>query len=93
MFCCGGGGMWFGMMMGGILFLLFWVALIAGAVGLIWWLARGSTGQGGIAAAMPTPAPSSALTTRETPLDTVKMRYAKGEITQDEFERMKRELA
>ena len=28
----------------------------------------------------------------ETPLDVLKMRYAKGEITKDEFERMKKDI-
>jgi putative membrane protein len=29
----------------------------------------------------------------ETPLDILKMRYAKGELTRDEYERMKKDLA
>lgn len=31
--------------------------------------------------------------TRSSPLDILKARYAKGEVTRDEFERLRRELA
>ncbi|MDY0188722.1 MAG: SHOCT domain-containing protein [Syntrophus sp. (in: bacteria)] len=30
---------------------------------------------------------------RETPLDILKKRYAKGELTKEDFDRMKRELS
>ena len=67
------------MMGGGIFTLLFWVFIIAGAVWLIQSLSRG--GQSGLSA------PG-----RETPLDILNARYAKGEITKEQFEEMKRDL-
>ncbi len=57
--------------------LAFWVLVIAGVVWLVLWLARRA---GVIALA------------RETPLDVLKMRYARGEITKAQFEEMKRDL-
>lgn len=35
---------------------------------------------------------SSSSTTRETPLEILKKRYARGDITKEEFEQMKRDL-
>ena len=67
------------MMGGGIFMLLFWILIIGGAIWLIQSLARG--GSAGLSA------PS-----RETPLDIMKARYAKGEITKEQFEEMKRNL-
>ncbi len=76
------GGLGFGMFgIGALIMLAFWVLIIGGAIWLIQSLARG--GSAGLSA------PS-----RETPLDTlrVKARYAKGEITKEQFEEMKRNL-
>ncbi|MFQ5487681.1 MAG: SHOCT domain-containing protein [Gammaproteobacteria bacterium] len=56
--------------------LLFWILLISGVVLIVRWLIR-VTGK----------APSS-----ESPLDILKQRYARGEIDQETFERMKRLL-
>ncbi|MEW6406632.1 MAG: SHOCT domain-containing protein [Chloroflexota bacterium] len=67
--------------MGGIWMLLFWVLIIGGVVWLVQSLARGA-GQTGTS----TPA-------GELPLDILKRRYAKGEITQEQFEQMKRDLS
>ncbi len=61
---------------GWILNLLFWALLIAGAL----WLGRRLLGG------------SATVTSRETPLETLKRRYAAGEIGRDDFERMKREV-
>lgn len=87
----GGGMMGFGMMapwMGGgffnpiwmILMVLFWAVIIGGTVLAIVWLV--SQGRPMIAG----------LTREETPLEILKRRYAKGEITHDEYEKMRRDL-
>ncbi len=57
------------------------ILVIGGVVWLVLALARGSQGSSLI--------PSS----REAPLDTLKARYAKGEINKEKFEQMKRDLA
>ena len=63
--------------MGGIWMILFWVLIIGGVVWLVQSLARG-TGSS---------APQS-----ESFLETLKRRYAKGEITKEQFEQMKHDL-
>ena len=78
-FRCGNGG---GAMMdfgsGGMyLWMLLFVILIAAA---IYWFARDKKSK--------TNSPLSG----ETPFDILKKRYAKGEITREEFERMKKDL-
>lgn len=77
--------MWFGMhtsggMMGGWGWLgaFFWFILLAGVVALIVWLIIRSTRTAGV---------------RESPLDILKKRYARGEISKKEFEEMKRNLS
>jgi putative membrane protein len=57
----------------------FWLLLIAGVILVVIWLA---TRYGGPAAGG-----------RETPLDILKRRYANGEISREEYERMRRELS
>ncbi len=69
-----------GMLFGGLMMLAFWVLIIAGAVWLVWTLARGSTNAPGGQAS-------------QTPFDILKARYAKGEITKEQYETMKRDLA
>ncbi|MDP2478995.1 MAG: SHOCT domain-containing protein [Candidatus Palauibacterales bacterium] len=65
----------------GILGMLFWLALIVLVVVLVWRLMeRGGRGD------------SRHEGARETPLEILKKRYARGEIDRDEFERMKRDL-
>lgn len=86
--------MGFGMGMlglGALVMIAFWVLVIGGAVWLVMTLVRGN--QSSI------PANSSqALTTapttvsNSTPLDILKTRYAKGEITKEQFEEMRRDL-
>lgn len=74
------GGLGFGMFgIGALIMLAFWVLIIGGAIWLIQSLARG----GSVALSAPS---------RETPLDIMKARYAKGEITKEQFEEMKRNL-
>jgi len=53
------------------------IVLIATA---IWWFARGAVAR------------NYGQVQRETPLDILKKRYAKGDITQDEFEKTKKDL-
>jgi putative membrane protein len=58
--------------------MIFWLLILGGFVSMVVWLIRRSgTPTGGA----------------ETPLDIVKKRYARGEITRDEFEQMKRDLS
>ena len=67
---------------GGLLMVLFWIVLIGGAV----WLVRGvfPTGQ--------QPPVSSALS--EPSADEIlKQRYARGEITKEQYEQMRRDLS
>ncbi|MBI5956168.1 MAG: SHOCT domain-containing protein [Chloroflexi bacterium] len=66
--------------MGGIVMLLFWLLIIGGVVWLVQSLARGR-------GSSETSAPAS-----ESPLDILNRRYAKGEITKEQFEQMKRDL-
>ena len=63
---------------GWLIMLLFWTAIIAGIVLLVRWLMEGGKLKG--------------LQTRESPLDILKKRYARGEINKEQFESMKHEL-
>ena len=69
------------MLFGGLLMIAFWVLIIGGAVWLVVTLARGSQNT------------STTSLSGQTPLDTLKARYAKGEITKEQFEEMKRDLS
>jgi len=62
-----------GWMMGGmgLLNILFWILIIAGAVLIVQWLSERG---------------------KESPLEILKKRYAKGEIDSVAFERMKKDL-
>ncbi len=66
---------------GGLMMVLFWIVLIVGAV----WLARGL---------FPIEQQSSVSSTRsELSADEVlKQRYARGEITKEQYEQMRRDL-
>jgi putative membrane protein len=64
-----------------ILSLVFWALIIAGIVILVVWLAR-NAGRTGLAASSSDPA-----------LEILKTRYAKGEITKEQFEEMRHTLA
>ncbi len=65
---------------------LFWVLILVGAVWLVVTLARGSQGQPASGPLLPGAAAG------QTPLDILKARYARGEITKEQFEEMKRDL-
>ena len=71
-----------GMGLGGLAMVLFWVILIVGAV----WLARGL---------FPTSQQPPASSSRpESSADEIlKQRYARGEITKDQYEQMRRDLS
>ena len=58
---------------------IFWLLLLAGIVVLVVWLATRYRAPGGGAG--------------ESPLDILKARYARGEISQEEFERMKQDIS
>ena len=76
-----GPGGWSGgltMGLGWLVMLAFWGALIVGVVLLVRWLTGTTTAARG--------------PTRESPLDILKRRYAAGEITQEEYARMRQEL-
>jgi putative membrane protein len=66
---------WWGF--GMILWLLFWLALIALVAVVIWRLVRGGPILGG---------------REESPLEILKRRYARGEIDREEFETKRRDL-
>lgn len=65
-----------GMGFGGIFMILFWGLVIVGIVALAKWLLS-APGSGG---------------SGKRPLEILKERYARGEITQEQYERMRREL-
>ncbi len=60
---------------GMLLMVLFWILIVGGAIWLVMTLARGSQGQSASRSLAPT-TPAG-----QTPLDMLKARYAKGEIT------------
>lgn len=66
--------------LGAIISLASWALIIGGIVLLVVWLAR-SGGLSGLSAGG-----------RESPLDILKARYAKGEITKEQFDAIKRDL-
>ena len=61
-----------------LMMLVFWIAVIAGGIALFRVLVRGNRNEGTL------PANSA--------MEILKQRYAKGEISQEEFERMKQDL-
>lgn len=63
----------------GLMMLLFWGLVIVTLILLVRWLWTQSQQRGG----SPTP---------ETPLDVLKKRYARGEITKEEFDRIKEDI-
>jgi putative membrane protein len=72
-------GAW-GMTLGMLAMLAFWIALIAGVVLLVRW-------------AVSQPPVATASTASDEPLAILKRRYAAGEVDQPTYERMKAELA
>jgi len=60
----------------------FWILLIVGGIVLVWWL---------VTQARPAP-PTHPAPREETALEILNKRYAKGEITKEEYESMKKDL-
>ena len=86
--------MGFGMGMFGFgawVMIAFWVLVIGGAVWLVMTLARGNQSSLPANSSHALTAPRTTLS-NSTPLDILKTRYAKGEITKEQFEQMKRDL-
>ncbi len=76
-------GFGFGLpLIGGLLMLVVWAVIIGGILWLVFGLARGNAANTTMATGTPA----------QTPLDVLKMRYAKGEITKEQYDDMKREL-
>ena len=67
-----------------VLMLVVFGLVIAGPVLIVLWVARAVGAGTGIQSVQDTP--------RETPLDILKARYARGEITQEQFEQMRQML-
>ncbi len=65
---------------GGIGMLLFWVLIIVGVIWIVQSPPRGTETGGSI------------MPVSESPLDILKRRYAKGEISKEQFEEIKRDL-
>jgi putative membrane protein len=61
----------------GFMMIVFWALVIVAIVYLVRYFARGGPINGQL---------------RETPLDILKKRYAKGEITKEQYDRMKEDL-
>jgi putative membrane protein len=77
----GQGGWAWGLAMGfgGLMMLAFWGVLIVGVALLVRWLSGAATAPG-------------ESPPRESPLDILKRRYAAGEVTHEEYERIRQEL-
>ena len=74
-----GDGMGWWMVFGGIWIVLFWGAIIV----LVVWGIKKIVGRGGS---------GSGAAGQPTPLDIARDRYAKGDITREQFEQMKKDL-
>lgn len=64
----------------------FWILIIVGGIVLVWWL---------VSQARPAPPypPTPPAPGGETALEILNKRYAKGEITKEEYESMKKDLS
>jgi len=70
---------WGGWLLGGLMMLIFWGGLII----LVFFLARAFAGSGN---------QRQGASTDETALDILKKRYARGELSKEEFESIRRDL-
>ena len=76
-----GFGMMNGFGFGGIFMIIFWIVIIGLGVWLVSSLVSRTNSQ-----------PPSNLPSAESPLDILKKRYARGEITKEQFDEMRRDL-
>ncbi|MBI5029295.1 MAG: SHOCT domain-containing protein [Chloroflexi bacterium] len=76
----GGFGLGGGMLFGGLLMLVFWVLIIGGAVWLVVTLARNNQGA------------TATTASGQSSLTILQARYAKGEISKEQFDAIKRDL-
>lgn len=89
-----GGGYWWSW----LVMLLFWALLIGGVALVVAWLFRqGYIGGGHVAGSGPNKEDSaekggSAISGGPSALDILKQRYARGELTQEVYEQMKRDI-
>ncbi len=82
------GGLGFGMLgIGALIMLTFWVLVIGGAVLFVVILVRSASTGAQRTSTNPQ------FTPGQTPLDVLKARYAKGEVTKEQFEEMRRDLS
>ena len=77
-----GDGMGWWMLWGGLMMVFFWGAIIALVIWAVQSVGRGDGGH----------AQSGATPPARTPLDIAKERYARGEITREQFEEVRRTL-
>jgi putative membrane protein len=76
---------WGGMIFGGLLMLLFWGVVIALVVFVVRALSRPGSGQA-------TPSAGAPGQARDQALEILRERYARGEISKDEFNSMRQDL-
>jgi len=82
-------GWGWGMVFGGIWMILFWGTLIALIIwGVNRWGKRGGSGGGSNGGS----SGSGGNGSKQTPLDIARERYARGEITREQFEQIKKDL-
>lgn len=74
---------------GGILMMVFWVAIIVGIVLLVVWLTRQVAGGQGFGGGQTS---GHAVGHTDTAIDILSQRYARGEIDKAEFEEKKKDL-
>jgi putative membrane protein len=83
----GGHGFGFpGMIFGGLMMLVFWGAIIV----LVFFVIRALSRTGSVHSAPP---PAAAAPAGDRALDILRERYARGEITKEQFEQMRRDLS
>jgi putative membrane protein len=70
-----------GMGFGWLFMILFWILVIAGSAVLVRWIASYGEKKG------------QGSQSSETPLDILKKRYARGEISREQYEQMKKDIS